>query len=84
MFFAGMVLNFFIKNVIDKVGFGPVDHVLGIVFGAARGVIAVTVLLMFLAVSPLKSHQWYNESRKLHCGYCCLVLPLACWWVWVC
>jgi membrane protein required for colicin V production len=63
VFLFGMVLNFFIKHVIDKVGFGPIDRVLGFCFGAARGVIVVTVLLMFIAVSPMQKEAWYASSK---------------------
>jgi membrane protein required for colicin V production len=63
VFLVGMVLNFFIKHVIDKVGFGPIDRVLGFCFGAARGVIVVTVLLMFITVSPMQKEAWYASSK---------------------
>ncbi|MCH9644622.1 MAG: CvpA family protein [Gammaproteobacteria bacterium] len=63
VFFVGMVLNFFIKNVIDKIGFGPADRALGVCFGVARGVLVVAVLLMFIAISPMQRDAWYADSK---------------------
>jgi len=51
---AGMVVNFLLTLVIDKTGISMFDRLLGVLFGMARGVLLVTVLLLMLNLTSMQ------------------------------
>ncbi|MCH9769292.1 MAG: CvpA family protein [Gammaproteobacteria bacterium] len=59
---VGAVFNLVVKSIVSKVGFGALDKLLGIIFGFARGVFVVAIIIMFIDVSSLSKHSWYTES----------------------
>jgi len=60
---VGFIVNVIIKYLIDKVGAGFFDRIFGVVFGAARGLLFVAVVLMFLGVSPMRDATWLQDSQ---------------------
>lgn len=44
---VGAILTAFLRVLLSHVGLGPLDRLIGLVFGVARGVLFVTVLLLF-------------------------------------
>jgi len=63
VFILGVIINLIVHRLIDVVGLTIVDRVLGIVFGSARGLIAVAVILMFLSVTPMEDTKWLATSQ---------------------
>ena len=59
----GAIVNLIVKMLVDKTGLGFTDRLLGILFGTARGLLAVSVILMFLYVSPMKDKAWLTSSQ---------------------
>jgi len=59
----GAVINLIIKVLVEKVGIGFFDRVLGVIFGAARGILAVTIMLMLLSVGTMQQKPWYAGSQ---------------------
>lgn len=45
----GMIINYFVVKLVSKVGLSFIDRLLGFVFGVARGVVIVAVLLLLVA-----------------------------------
>jgi membrane protein required for colicin V production len=60
--FAGGLLAWLIKKLVEAVGLRPVDRALGGVFGLVRGVIAVLALGVVVHLTGLKEGAWWTES----------------------
>lgn len=58
----GALINYLIGQLVDKTGLSGTDRVMGIVFGFARGVLLVTVLLMLATLTPMPDDVWWKES----------------------
>lgn len=46
-------------------GFTGTDRILGVIFGAARGVILVAMLVFLVALTPLSKDGWWRESSLI-------------------
>lgn len=62
---VGGLVNFLIGELVKKTGLGGTDRVLGTVFGAARGVIIVGVLVMLAGLTALPQDPWWQGSALL-------------------
>lgn len=62
---VGGLINFLIGELVKKTGLGGTDRVLGTVFGAARGVIIVGVLVMLAGLTALPQDPWWQDSALL-------------------
>ena len=60
--FAGGLLAALVKKLMSAVGLAPVDRVLGAAFGLVRGVIILLAATVVVAMTPLKSSGWWQES----------------------
>ena len=58
----GLFISLAIRTVLDRVGLGPLDRVIGLAFGFARGVLLIAVLMMFINVSALESSPTIQTS----------------------
>jgi membrane protein required for colicin V production len=58
----GALVSYLIAQLIDKTGLSGTDRVLGIVFGGARGVLLVAVLIMLAQLTPLPQDPWWKGS----------------------
>ena len=59
------VLNFLTGKLIDSTGLSSTDRMLGMLFGLARGVAIVTVLVALAGLTPVPRDPWWKESRFL-------------------
>ncbi|MGD9604265.1 MAG: CvpA family protein [Gammaproteobacteria bacterium] len=59
------VLNYLVGKLLESTGLGATDRLLGIVFGVARGVAIVTVIVMLAGLGPFPRDPWWHESRFL-------------------
>ena len=63
---VGGLLNFLIGRLVKASGFGGMDRLLGMVFGIARGVIIVVVILMFLPpILHVDKDAWWQSSTLI-------------------
>ena len=59
------VVVYLIGLLVDKTGLSGTDRVLGIVFGAARGVIIAAVLVTLAGLTPMPRDPWWQQSVLL-------------------
>lgn len=60
--FAGGLLAWLTKKLVEAVGLRPVDRALGGVFGLVRGTVAVLALAVVIHLMGLDSGAWWTES----------------------
>ena len=59
---VGGFFNFLLSQLVHWTGLTGTDRLLGMVFGALRGVVLVVLLMMIRTVLPLDQEQWWQES----------------------
>jgi membrane protein required for colicin V production len=57
VFIVGLLANITVKRGVDASRFGIIDRLLGGAFGAARGILLVAVVLMFMTMSTVKNNE---------------------------
>jgi len=62
---VGAIINFMASQLVTKTGLTGTDKSLGVVFGAARGVLIVTMLVLLAGLTPMPSEPWWNESAMI-------------------
>ncbi len=60
--FAGGLLAWLTKKLVEAVGLRPVDRALGGMFGLVRGTVAVLALAVVVHLTGLKEGAWWTES----------------------
>lgn len=58
----GLFVSLAIRSVLSRVGLSLVDRLIGLIFGFARGVLLVAVLMMFVNVSALQDSPTIQAS----------------------
>ncbi|MBK1723758.1 CvpA family protein [Thiocystis violacea] len=58
----GAVMAALLTAFVDKVGLTGVDRLLGLFFGGARGVVIVAMGVFLVALTPLPSEPWWQQS----------------------
>jgi len=71
---VGAVVNFIVSQLVSRTGLSGTDKTLGVVFGAARGVLIVSMVVLLASLTPMPSAQWWQDSALI--GY---FQPVAEW-----
>jgi membrane protein required for colicin V production len=59
----GGLINYLISQLVEFTGLTGTDRVLGLVFGALRGILMVSALLFFLdTFTPMPASTWWATS----------------------
>ena len=61
----GAIINFMASQLVSKTGLSGTDKSLGVVFGAARGVLIVVILVLLAGMTPMPSESWWRESTMI-------------------
>ncbi|HKM27342.1 MAG TPA: CvpA family protein [Thiopseudomonas sp.] len=59
------LVNFILVQLIRATGLTGTDRLLGMVFGAARGLFLVVVLVGLLSLAPVEQDSWYQQSTLI-------------------
>jgi len=60
---VGALVNYLVGTLVQSTGLSGTDRVLGLVFGALRGVLVVSAVLFFIdAFTPAASADWWRQS----------------------
>lgn len=59
---VGGLVTYLLGQLVEHSGLSGTDRVIGMVFGAARGVLVVTVLVLLAGLTPLPNDPWWQES----------------------
>ena len=62
---AGGIVNYIAGQLVDGTGLGGTDRMLGLVFGALRGGLLVSVLVLLANLTSMPSESWWQESLSL-------------------
>jgi membrane protein required for colicin V production len=63
MIFAGGLLAWITKKLVQSVGLRPVDRTLGAAFGLLRGAVLVLAVAVVVNMSPARRADWWTESK---------------------
>ena len=61
--FAGGILAWLTKKLVEAVGLRPIDRALGGLFGLIRGAVLLLALAVVINMTPLKRARWWTEAR---------------------
>jgi membrane protein required for colicin V production len=62
---VGAILSFFISRLISLTGLGLIDRLLGIIFGAARGILMVALVVLMIKGSSMTDRDWWKGSQLI-------------------
>lgn len=58
----GMLINYLIGELVANTGLSGIDRMLGIVFGIARGILVVVLLMILVGLTPITKDTAWRES----------------------
>ena len=59
----GAIINYLLSAAVSSIGLGGINRFLGAVFGAARGVLIVILLMILMGVTTFPAQSWWVESQ---------------------
>ena len=62
---VGGMVNYLLIQLIERTGMSGTDRFVGMIFGAARGVTVVAVLVLLAGLTTLPQEGWWQESRLI-------------------
>jgi len=66
--FAGGLLAWTLRRMVEAAGLRPVDRALGAAFGMVRGVVLLLALAVVVSMTPLRRDAWWTESKGATVG----------------
>jgi membrane protein required for colicin V production len=61
----GAMLSYLVSQVITMTGLTGTDRFAGFIFGIARGVVVMSVLVLLAGLTPLPQDPWWAESTLI-------------------
>lgn len=71
---VGGLINYLLGKLVETTGLSGTDRLLGGVFGAARGLALVVVMLLVAGFTPIPEDPWWQQSKTIE-----RILPLVHW-----
>jgi len=60
---AGSLLSILVGKLVSTSGLSGTDRMLGMLFGALRGVVMVVIAVMVLGLTPVPNDPWWQQSQ---------------------
>lgn len=60
--FAGGLVAWLLKKLVEALGLRPVDRTLGMLFGLVRGLVLLLAVTVVVGMTPLQSSPWWQQS----------------------
>lgn len=61
----GSIIGYLLGELVKKTGLTGSDRFAGMIFGIARGMVVVAVLVMLGGLTPLPEDPWWKESKLI-------------------
>ncbi len=61
----GGIISFLLSALVEKTGLTGTDRFAGMLFGIARGMVVVAVLVMLAGLTPLPEDSWWKKSKLI-------------------
>jgi len=61
----GALINFLIVQLVQKTGLSGTDRLLGMLFGATRGVLLVAIMVLLAGLTALPNDDWWKHSQLI-------------------
>ncbi len=61
----GALINFLLAQLVRATGLTGTDRLLGMVFGAARGLLLIVILVGLLSLAPVQHDSWWQQSTLI-------------------
>lgn len=62
---VGAVVNFIVSQLVTRTGLSGTDKTLGAVFGAARGVLIVAILVLLFSLTPVPQTEAWEDAATV-------------------
>lgn len=62
---GGAIVSFLMRKLINSSGLSGTDRLLGMVFGLARGLVLVTLVVLMLGFTAFPRDAWWHQSQLL-------------------
>ncbi len=62
---VGGMVNYLLIQLIERTGMTGTDRFIGMIFGAARGVLVIAALVLLAGLTTLPQESWWQESRLM-------------------
>lgn len=62
---AGAIITFLVRKLVEGSGLSGSDRMLGMVFGLARGLALVVLVVLLLGFTPFTRDPWWHQSQLL-------------------
>lgn len=59
----GGLVNYLLIQLVQKTGMTGTDRFIGMIFGAARGILLVSALVLLSGLTTLPQETWWDESK---------------------
>jgi len=61
----GGMISFLLGVLVNKTGLTGTDRFIGMIFGVARGMVVVSIIIMLAGLTPLPEDSWWKESKLI-------------------
>lgn len=61
----GSLISYLLGELIEKTGLTGSDRFAGMIFGIARGMVVVSLIIMLAGLTPLPEDPWWKESALI-------------------
>ena len=61
----GGMISFLLGVLVNKTGLTGTDRFIGMIFGVARGIVVVSIIIILAGLTPLPEDSWWKESKLI-------------------